>query len=84
MTATAKISRRGFRKAPADVKPRAEHLLDCYIADAPFDTYAVLATLRPATYCGPGSPGDRGAWVLSISVLSSSRKPAVIIDVIEA
>lgn len=56
----ATITRRGFRKAPADVTKQAEAIL----ADA-FAGDQVLAELRRCSYCGPDSAGARGAYILS-------------------
>jgi hypothetical protein len=61
-----KITRRGFasRKypVPASVIEAANAQLERTITDEP-----ILAELRPAVYCGPGSAGDRGSYMLSIS-----------------
>jgi hypothetical protein len=63
-TTVQKITRRGFRAAPADVRRRAnDAVADFMVATA---SSRVLAELRPATYCGPGSAGDRGAYMLSL------------------
>jgi len=61
----SKIARKGFRKAPAHIRERAEGLLTA----AP---HARHVELRRATYCGPGSAGDRGDWVLLINGLPAS------------
>lgn len=61
----SKITRRGFRNfrgTPAQ-KATAERL----VAEAAADGGRVLATLRMATYCGPGSAGDRGEAMLALS-----------------
>jgi hypothetical protein len=60
-----KIARKGFRKAPAHIRERAEGLLTA----AP---HARHAELRTATYCGPNSAGDRGDWVLLINGLPAT------------
>lgn len=54
---SARITRRGFRGAPASVRQQAEAILDSYEGD-------ILAQLRPSAYCGPDSPGARGAYTL--------------------
>lgn len=81
-----KISRRGFRNAPASVKARAEHILDARLRDgALYEPRSALATLRPATYCGPGSAGARGAYVLDIHIQGYGlARPDHSISVIEA
>lgn len=82
---TVKITRRGFRKAPADIRARAEHILDARLRDTILsEPRAALAELRPATYCGPGSPGDRGAYVLDVLVQGYGlARPDHSYDVIE-
>lgn len=59
-----KITRRGFRKAPANIEGQASARLAALI-DATGATRA-LATLRPATYCGEDSPGAQGAYMLEV------------------
>jgi hypothetical protein len=61
-----KISRRGFRNAPAAVKNRANDLVDEFVGANGGLEARVLAELRPASYCGAGSAGDRGAYMLSL------------------
>lgn len=63
------IARKGFRKAPAQIRERAEGLLTA----AP---HARHAELRPATYCGPDSAGARGEWVLLINGLPATTVQA--------
>lgn len=62
----AKISRRGFRSrkypVPADVLAQAETAVQRYADQCEH----MIATLRPAVYCGPGSGGDRGAYTLEV------------------
>lgn len=64
-TTTIKISRRGFRKAPANVKVEAERRAKAFAEAA--EASSLLAELRPSVYCGPGSAGDRGAYTLSLT-----------------
>ena len=61
----SKITRKGFRKAPALIVERAEGLLTA----AP---HARHVELRTAAYCGPNSTGARGEWVLLINGLPAS------------
>lgn len=64
-TTSTKVTRRGFRNAPATTKAAAERLVREFAEATSAD--AVLAQLRPATYCGPGSAGERGDHVLSLN-----------------
>ena len=61
-----KITRRGFRKAPANIEGQASARLAALI-EASGATRA-LATLRPATYCGEDSPGAKGAYMLEVNL----------------
>lgn len=80
--AAPKLTRRGFRKAPADVRAEAERHAADAIRDADdLAAYAggprpsaALLTLRPASYCGPDSAGDRGAWMLEMYVVVGNRQ----------
>ena len=51
--------------APAAIEQPASRSLAEFIRATGSTT--VLAQLRPATYCGPGSGGDRGSWILDVS-----------------
>ena len=59
-----KITRRGFRNAPSWAETRASRLVSEVAREF---GGPVRAELRPATYCGPGSAGDRGAYMLAIN-----------------
>jgi len=69
-----KISRRGFRNAPTAVTDNAAPI----VAQFALDFGATLAELRPASYCGPGSAGDRGAYMLSLHAAGGHHTLTVI------
>lgn len=62
-----KITRRGFKSrntpVPADVLEQAEEFI---AAERAYGAQNILAQLRPMTYCGPGSAGERGAYMLDL------------------
>lgn len=55
------FSGRGKYPAPSWAIEAAERYLDTLMADL---TGNVMVELRPVAYCGPGSAGDRGAYVV--------------------
>lgn len=66
--AGVKVRRTGFRgryAPPANVIAEAERLIQVQIDAGIIGT--ILADLHSAPYCGPGSGGDRGAYVLALS-----------------
>jgi hypothetical protein len=73
-----KINRTGFRKAPATIEENASAALRGFI-DATGAT-RVRAVLRPATYCGPGSAGDLGEWILDLTGDGSWRHGLYVIS----
>ncbi len=73
---TYKITRRGFRSAdvPVSVKEYAE----AYVTTMRDEGQNVLATLRPVTYCGPDSPGARGAYMLDVTATETGHELIII------
>lgn len=70
MTETAiRVTRRGFASrtnpVPAAIRASADSFIDGLASTYAGRVEAVRASIRPATYCGPGS---EGGWMLDVYV----------------
>lgn len=68
-----KVRKKGFSQrakypAPAWAIEAAEGYVERTLDAYPETIREVQAELRPVVYCGPGSAGDRGAYMLTCSV----------------
>lgn len=69
---TTKVTRRGFANrnypAPKWAVDQANVLIERVRDFDPGRCTAIRAELRPAVYCGPGSAGDFGAYIVEMYV----------------
>lgn len=65
-----KVTRRGFSNRKYPVPPIILYAAKAQLAKLPeilgYTPERMHVTLRVATYCGPGSAGDRGCYMLDV------------------